>query len=95
MHFLRKRTRRGRQNGDHFQRTVTITTEALPDNLWFRAAAGSQIKDMGNGWYGVGNDLKVRLEITTPPVLRTSAGKTELLVPVRAKQTKIVQELVW
>jgi len=83
------------KDGDHFQRTLTITAEQVPDNLWFRAASAADIKDLGNGWYAVGNDLKVRLETPTPPVLRTSVGKTELLLPIRAKQTKIVQELVW
>jgi hypothetical protein len=65
------------------------------ENFYFRAASASTVKDLGMGWYGVGNDLKVRIEAPLPPILRTSAGKTELLVPIRDKQTKIVEEIVW
>jgi hypothetical protein len=83
------------KEGEHFQRTVTIAADGAPDNLWFRAAAGDNIKDIGKGWYAVGKDLRIRLEITSPPELRTSSGRMELLVPINAKKRKIVQELVW
>ena len=83
------------RDAEHFLRKVTVTAGHEPENLWFRAAAGPDIKELGKGWYAVGNDLKVRLETTPPPVLRSSNGKMELLVPIRAKQVKIVQELVW
>jgi hypothetical protein len=66
--------------------------DKLPDNLWFRAAAADQIKDVGNGWYAVGSDLKVCVQT---PIIRSNAGKMELLVPIRGKQTTIVEEMAW
>ena len=83
------------KEGPHFLRTVTITSEKIPENLWFRAAADAKITDLGKGWYSVGNDLKIRLEASESPIVRTLGGKKELLVPVRAKQMKIVQEMDW
>jgi mono/diheme cytochrome c family protein/cytochrome c2 len=83
------------KDSEHFQRTVILTAEAVPADLWFRAASGSEIKDVGGGWYTVGNDLKIRLEITVPAVVRTIVGKMELLVPIRGKDTKIVEEIWW
>ncbi len=83
------------KDGAHFQRTVTVTSEQMPDNVWFRAASGSSVKDLGNGWFAIGTDLKVQVEAATAPVVRTSAGKMELLVPIRGKETKIVEQLIW
>jgi mono/diheme cytochrome c family protein len=83
------------KDGEHLQRTLTVARGPVPENLWFRAAAGASIKDLGDGWYAVGSDLKVRVESTAPRLLRTTAGKMELLVPIRDQRTKIIQELVW
>ncbi len=83
------------KSGPHFLRTLTITAERAPENLWFRAAADAKIIDSGKGWYSMGNDLRIRLETAETPVLRTQGGKLELLVPIRGKQMKIVQEIVW
>jgi mono/diheme cytochrome c family protein len=80
------------RDSGHFRRTVTITAEKVPDNLWFRAAAAEQIKDAGNGWYAVGSDLKVRVDT---PIIRSNAGKMELLIPIRGNKTTIVEELAW
>ena len=83
------------KDDEHFRRTVTITAGAVPDNLWFRAAAGAEIKDIGKGRYAVGNDLIIRLDLASGPIVRAGMGKMELLVPIRQKQMKIVQEWVW
>jgi mono/diheme cytochrome c family protein len=83
------------KSGPHFLRTLTITAEKALEYLWFRAAAEAKIIDAGKGWYSLGNDLRIRLETDATPVLRTQGGKMELLVPVRGKQVKIVQEIVW
>jgi hypothetical protein len=83
------------KDGEHFQRTVTLTAETMPDNLWFRAAAGAQIKNIGKGRYAVGDDLIIHLDLASGPIVRASSGKMELLVPIRQKQTKIVQEWAW
>lgn len=83
------------KDDEHFKRVVSIATATPHENLWFRAAAGADIKDLGNGWYSAGKDLKTRLETPAPAVMRTRAGLAELLVPIQGKQTRIVQELVW
>lgn len=79
------------KEGAHFKRTLTVTGES--ENLYFRVASSSAIKDLGKGWFAVGNDLKVRVE--APALVRTQAGKMELLVPIRDKKSKIVVEMLW
>ncbi len=83
------------KDGSYFRRTLLITNEKNSAGPWYRAAAGAQIKVSGDGWYTVGNDLKIRLEAPEAPVLRTSNGMLELLVPIRGKQFRIVQDYVW
>ncbi|MCI0642677.1 MAG: c-type cytochrome [Gemmataceae bacterium] len=77
-----------------FQRVLTVSAEKGADNLYFRAAA-AKITDLGQGWFAIGSDVKMRLETSAPPFVRQAGGLMELLVPVREKQAKIVQEIVW
>ncbi len=83
------------KDGASFKRTVTITSGGSTENLFFRAAADSTIKDIGKGCYAVGSELRVHLHASTPPVLRHSGGKMELLAPIRDKKMTIVQEFAW
>jgi len=79
------------------RRTLKLTATGAADNLYFRAAVGTKIEALGDGWYRVDGAYKVKLDSAAAPLLRQSAGKTELLVPVRFADGKaqIVQEFVW
>lgn len=79
----------------HFKRTVLLSGDAVPDGVWFRVAGGSAIKDLGKGWFAVGNDLKVHVEAPTAPVLRSFGNQWSLLVPIKDKQTKIIVQIEW
>jgi len=73
------------------QRTLTVTAAAPVANLWFRAATGSQI-ETSDGYYVIDGSWRVRVANGT---LRTSNGRTELLVPVRGASATLVLEYVW
>lgn len=80
-----------------FQRTLTLTAERPVADLWFRAVVADRIEAVGNGWYRIDGEWRLRIESGAPPQVRLSNGKQELLVPVRfdGKRARIVQELVW
>jgi mono/diheme cytochrome c family protein len=79
------------------RRTLTLKSKDPAQGLWFRAAVGNRIEAAGDGWYRIDGEWKMRLEGDGPPRMRDSAGKKELLVPVRFRDGKarIVQEFVW
>jgi hypothetical protein len=78
------------------RRTLKLTAEKPADNLYFRAAVGTKIEAVGDGWYRI-DGWKMKVAGGGEPRIRPSAGKTELLVPIPFKDGKaeIVQEFVW
>jgi hypothetical protein len=78
------------------RRTLKLTAAKPVDNLYFRAAVANKIKALGGGWYRL-EGWKMKIESTTPPQIRQSAGKVELLVPVHFARGKaeIVQVFAW
>ncbi len=91
--------------GDPLPRRLTLAWDATesgsspPANLWFRAAAAREIVDQGEGWYLL--DGAWRLRVTTSgggtPLLRDSAGRMELLVPVEFRNgtAQIDEHFAW
>jgi mono/diheme cytochrome c family protein len=79
------------------RRTLSVTSPKPVDALWFRAAAADKIEATGEGWYKINGEWKLRIEAASPPRIRKSGGKVELLVPVRFQEgrARIVQEFVW
>ncbi len=77
-------------------RTLKLTAANAVENLSFRAAVGTKIEALGDGWYRI-DGWKMKLEGNTTPLIRQSNGKAELLVPVRFRDGKaqIAQTLVW
>jgi mono/diheme cytochrome c family protein len=77
--------------------TVTSTGKLTATNLWFRAAVGSKIEAAKDGWYVINNEWRMRIQADDQPVIRSSAGQQELLVPIRFKNNTagIVQEFAW
>jgi len=79
-----------------FERTLTFTADDPPQNLYFRAAAGSGIEADTDGWYRVGGEIKMRFP-GGQPVVRSTAGNNDLLIPVQFDGGKAVirQEIDW
>jgi hypothetical protein len=75
-------------------RTLTLAGQQ-PDGLYFRAAVGTKIEPAADGWYKV-DGYKMRVKGGEPAV-RESAGRRELLVPVRLTDgnAQLVQEIAW
>ena len=86
-----------------FRRVLTLKAAQPIPNLYFRAAVGESIKSLGNGAYLVDGGL--RLAFPRPSssgsenkiIVRSSEGKTELLVPVNFESGKaeIMEEISW
>jgi hypothetical protein len=81
-----------------FRRTLTLRVEKPVPNLWFRAWAG-KVEASGDGSFLADGKVKLRLTLdgTTKPMVRSSAGKSELLVPVRitGQPVRIVEDIIW
>jgi hypothetical protein len=79
------------------RRTIRLESDAPPGSLWFRAAVGDTIEAKPDGWFLINGEWKLRLEAAGTPVVRTSAGHKELLVPVsfQGRKATIVEEFVW
>lgn len=87
------------QEGGRLQRTIRVTTGPSP-TAWFRAMVANRIADVGNGWFVVDEDWKLRIESAGgKPIVRVSQGKQELLVPFSFTTTgespTVEIEMVW
>jgi hypothetical protein len=92
-----------------FERRLTVRAETAIERLYFLAAAAGEISPLADGWYLVGGALKVRVRAgTDTPIVRNSAGRQELLLPIVLENGKaeinpafhdheieIVEELSW
>ncbi len=56
-----------------------------------------KIEDVGQGWFKVDGEWKMKIESSSPAKIRKAGDKMELLVPVEFKNgtAKIVQEYQW
>jgi cytochrome c553 len=73
------------------KRTITAAAPKGVENLYFRAAVGDKVEPLAGGWYRVDGAWKIKL--SKGAVVRKSAGKTELLVPIPFKEYKAVLRL--
>lgn len=79
------------------RRVLTATATKPADNLFYRAAVGNKIEEIGKGWYRVDGTWKLKVDSDMAPKVRQSGGKAELLVPVRfaGGRARIVLEYAW
>lgn len=77
------------------RRTLKLVGRA-PDHLYFRAAVGKQIEAVGDGWYRVNREYRIKIE-GGEAELQHPGDLTELRVRVRfrAGQAQIVEEIGW
>jgi len=87
----------GRDAGT-IRRTLELSADhPAPDGLFFRAIAAAKVEPAGDGWYAIDGEWKLKIVAGAPPIVRTSGGKAELLVPVKVEGGKgrIVEEFAW
>jgi hypothetical protein len=79
------------------KRTLTLRATETTDHLAFRAAVADKIEALGDGWYRIQGEWKLRIQGGGEPKVRTSNGKQELIVPVKFADGKatLTQEFVW
>lgn len=65
-----------------FQRTISLKAKNPPANLYIRLGAAPKVLPGANGNYILDGDIKVKVVSPAKPLVRESAGKTELLLPV-------------
>jgi hypothetical protein len=75
-----------RDGGDAgLTRELTLTPEAAAEGLYVRLATASQIEQLGDRRYRLDSGLTITLLDAATPLLRTSRGQQELLVPLRSE----------
>lgn len=74
------------------QRAITITADAAPANVHFRAAAGMEITELGQGRFDLGGQaiLEVGKGAANRPYVR---NKNELLIPLQLKRGENILNL--
>ncbi len=79
------------------RRTIDLASDRPATGLHLRAAAGKKIEPAGDGWYAVDGEWKLRVVGGGVPVIRDSAGRAELIVPVKLDggKARIVEEYAW
>jgi cytochrome c553 len=87
----------------HFQRRITVHSTVVGEGLYFRAAVGNirplDVADRARGGvFLVGGAVTLRLRPDRgAPLVRTSAGRQELLLPMTFENGKaeVVEEIEW
>jgi mono/diheme cytochrome c family protein len=78
-------------------RTLMLSSAAAPADLWWRAAVGRIIHEAENDWYVVDDQYRLQIRAGGQPRLRSSQGRSELLVPIvwRGGKARIVERIAW
>jgi cytochrome c553 len=78
------------------RRDFQVTAPKDTDDLYFRLAVGNKIEALGGGAFLIDGALHVRI-VDHPATIRTSAGRSELIVRVvfTGNKSRIVQEYMW
>ncbi len=78
------------------KRTFKLSGEGKVSKLYFRAAVGKKIEGATDSWYKI-DGWKIMVGSSSTPIIRTSDGKQELLVPIEMKEGKmdITLEYAW
>ncbi|GAB3936628.1 3-keto-disaccharide hydrolase [Mucilaginibacter myungsuensis] len=84
-------------DGKSLLRTISVDGPASKA-IYVRAAAGTDIADLGNGMYAVNNfTYYVQIDKSLKPVLRNGAKGQELIIPLKNtdKGTSVQYSIIW
>lgn len=79
-----------------FRREITIKPTVgakINGTIYFRAAAG-KVERAGDGGFVLDDSINIDIESPSQPIVRSSDGKTEVLIPVNGDVT-ITQQIEW
>lgn len=83
-------------NGHALSHTIAASS---PDgsSVWCKIAEGSTITKLPNGLYAVNDkEFYIQLPDKTEPVIRTSSGTTQLLIPLQGRNnTSLTYNIIW
>ncbi len=79
-----------------FRRTFKLQGSTA-DQLWFRAWVGTKIDVNPDGTFLADGKVRLKISGAGAPVVRSSAGRSELLVPLvfNAGEAAMVEEILW
>jgi hypothetical protein len=85
------------KEGPSIRREITLHAHSELQGLWFRAATADKIEDLGEGWFRINGEWRLRVHAGSRPRLRGVPGKKEVLVPIHFHEgiARVVQEFVW
>ena len=80
----------------HLKRSLTLSAPKAMENLYFRAAVGTKVETLPNGWYQIDGGMKLKFSDGKPQV-RKAGGKSELVVPItfQNSKAKVEYEIAW
>ena len=70
------------------KRVLSLATHEENGVLYYRAAVAAKIEEKPDGWFAIDGEWSTRIEASEKPILRTSDGKQELLIPVKFVNAK-------
>ncbi len=78
------------------KRSLSLSSPKAVEGLTFRAAVGTKIDTLPNGWYQIDGGMKLHFSAGVPQV-RKAGGKSELVVPVTFQdgKAKVEYEIAW
>ena len=84
-------------NRSTLSRTLTFAAGKEVSPVYFRVAQGKEVQADQDGVYTINHDWKVKVTSDSKPVIRTSQGQMELLVPINLTQgqSKLNIEYLW
>ena len=79
------------------ERTLSFSSSAPEQNLWFRAVVAKTIEPTSDGSFVIDGEWRMQIEAANPPEVRRSDEQMELRVPITfsANAAKIVQRFAW
>jgi hypothetical protein len=76
-----------------FVRQLSLQTKSAPASLFIRIAAVSKLQKVSENSFVLDNEIKLSLGNGTKALVRDSAGKSELLLPIQFKDGKATLDI--
>lgn len=82
------------ENGESLNRQIKVSE--APQQLYFRVARGKVIESLGKGLYAIdGKSYYIKIDKRVKPILRTSQGGEELIIPFDKSRSTLDYSIIW